>query len=85
VLADVVNTALGHKRVARADADGHVVYGTARRIGDENGASTDVDVRSQFLWVTLSTGFEAFWKVSELAWELTNGTFAVDYEPPQGS
>lgn len=81
VLYRVLDAALGHKPVAR-HLDGNVVYGTARRVGDEQGCTSDADLRDQFLWVTLNTGFEAFWPVKELALELFTGEFADDYQPP---
>jgi len=82
-LAAVFDAAARSAKVARALATGDVIYGTARAIGDEWGASIpDVDFRDRFLRVTSTSGFEHFWPVSELAKEVLDGHFAIDYEPP---
>lgn len=81
VLNRVLDAALFNKKVARAHTDGDIVYGIARRIGDQSGSTlSDRDIRDQFLWVTTKTGFEVFWPVSELANELFDGTFSDDYD-----
>ena len=81
-LAAVFDAAARSAKVARALATGDVIYGTARGVGDESGAVTDVDFRDRFLRVTSTAGFEHFWPVSHLAEEVLDGRFAVDYEPP---
>ncbi len=74
-------SATNWSRVARL-IDGHVHVGTARSIGDENGnfAGRNDDVRDCYLRVTLDTGFEAFWLVSELMGEVRSGYFVTNYQ-----
>jgi hypothetical protein len=66
-------------KVARL-VEGVVWYGTARNVGDQSGCRVDDDVRDQYLRVTLSSGFEAFWKVSDLIPEVSTGEFSTDYD-----
>ena len=78
LLADIVRAAHGCKKVARL-VDGNPSVGHARSIGTESGAfgTGRDDVRTQFLRVTLDSGFEAFWPVSELLTEYRDGDFAI--------
>src|SRR5690242_20946134 len=85
-LAAVFDAAGRSAKVARVIDGGAVIYGTARTIGDEQGCSVpDVDFRDRFLRVTATSGFDHYWPVSELAKEVLNGHFAVDYDPPPPS
>lgn len=79
----VIDAAAGGKKVARADDDGNVTYGTARSLcGDATGGFLGGrdDVRDCYLHVTLTTGFEAFWPVRELMPMVMSGMFVVGYE-----
>lgn len=60
-----------------------VVYGTARSVGDQEGRflASGEDVRGAYLRVTTSAGWEVFWPVAELAAEVPEGAFVVDYRP----
>lgn len=81
-LETIGNAAAWGQKVARVLADGNIVYGTARSIGDANGNfDFEHDVRAQFLRVTSVSGAEYFWPVAELMGEVTEGMFAVACEP----
>jgi hypothetical protein len=79
-LGQIVSCMKGRGQVARL-VDGNVLVGTARSVGDENGnfAAQLDDVRDCYLRVTLRSGFEAFWPVSELVQEM-GSYFVVGYE-----
>jgi hypothetical protein len=66
------------KRVARAQEDGSVLKGTARHfVKDPERAGflgPQDDVRDAYLRVTLTSGFEAFWLVSDLMPETAAGS-----------
>lgn len=71
----------GHQ--VRRLIDEQVFTGTARSIGDAEGAQSRLasqsDVRDRFLRVTLAiSGVDVFWPVMVLAQELHEGTFTVD-------
>jgi hypothetical protein len=62
--------------------DGSVAEGTARSIGTdaprgyfETGRD---DVKDLFMWVTLTSGFDVAWKLSELATQYERGEFGKD-------
>ncbi len=77
-VAAILSAVEGNKKVARLFPNGLVIIGTARRIGDQNGASMwHTDIRDQFLWVTTDQGSEAFWPVSELMPETYSGEFVT--------
>ena len=74
-LADVIRATEGNRKVARL-IDDYVFYGEARSIGDERGNfDFTSDARSQYLRVTLTGGFEAFWPIAELMDEVGPGLF----------
>lgn len=77
-LGVIVDAAQHNSKVARANSDGEVTYGTARSVGNETFAflKKGEDVRDAFLRVTTRGGFEAAWKVSELMDEVHTGEFA---------
>lgn len=71
-LGGVLNAAVNTSRVARAFADGDVVWGTARRV------SGDVyDVLNASLGVTTDSGWEQTWPILELIEEYQSGEFVV--------
>jgi hypothetical protein len=84
-LATIVTASFNSNRVTRLlpkdyeFGGGLIAEGTARSIGDKDGnfAGSDEDVRDCYLRVTTSTGFEAFWPVSELMDEVASGYFVV--------
>lgn len=78
-LGAVVTAAVTSAPVARANADGTVVYGTARSIGDEHGNFASNDVRDCFLRVTTTSGWDMFWPVSDLMAEVRSGLFVPNY------
>lgn len=79
-LAEIVRTVQLRTPVARV-IDSNVIYGQARRIGDQSGASMhDTDIRDQYLWVTTDRGNEAFWPVRDLMAEIVSGEFIPNYE-----
>jgi len=64
---------------------GRIYLGEARSIGTQDARfATDprIDVRDLYVRVTLDTGVEAFWLVSELMAEYPTGHFVPDYEIP---
>ncbi len=77
-LGVIVRAAQGSHLVARV-VDDRTLVGTARSIGTYEGqAAHGADVRGQYLRVTLSGGFDAYWMVSELMRDVAEGTFVVD-------
>lgn len=85
-LADIVRAAQGNVRVARlmpegTNAAGLIVKGTARSIGDLNGAfaGRNDDIRDCHLRVTTESGFEAYWLVADLIREHQGNTFITNY------
>jgi hypothetical protein len=79
-LSEVLRATEGNRKIARL-VNGDVITGTARRFGDQMGASMwDADIRDQFLWVTTSGGMETWWKVSVLMEEVQSGEFVIGYE-----
>ncbi|OLF08551.1 hypothetical protein [Actinophytocola xanthii] len=78
-LGAIVTGARRSARVSRA-LDYDAVSGTARAVvTDERGvfAGDRDDVRDCLLWVTLSSGFEAFWPVSDLVPEYQSSLFVL--------
>lgn len=80
-LAAIVSGAQRFARVSR-DLGDVVVTGTARHLvtDEETAAFPDYrrdDVRDCLLRVTLSTGFEAFWPVSELVVDYAAAMFVI--------
>lgn len=75
----IVGAAQHSYKVARLMDSGDVVEGTARSIGDQNGAflATGEDVRDGYLRVTTLQGWEAFWPMHALVSEQQEGTFIV--------
>jgi len=65
-------------KVARATEDGNVLYGVARHfVRDPERAvflGPDDDVRDAFLRVTMRSGYESFWRVSDLMPETAAGS-----------
>lgn len=78
--------ATSYAKVARVIGD-DVVYGIARCIGDTNGnfAGPGDDIRDCYLRVTTRSGFEAFWKVSELIDEHRQHLFVIGVDFPASS
>ena len=79
-LAIIVTAARSGARVARAVDDGDIIYGTARSIGDYYGAfaAGSDDIRDCYLRVTIDTGWEAFWPMSEIVDAVQAGLFLVN-------
>lgn len=78
-LSAIVSGARRSARVSRA-LDCDVVSGTARAVvTDERGlfAGARDDVRDCLLWVTLTSGFEAFWPMRDLVSEQQSGLFVL--------
>lgn len=78
-LGAIITAARRSARVSRA-LDCDVVSGTARAVvTDERGgfAGAHDDVRDCLLWVTLSSGFEAFWPVRDLVPDYLSGMFVL--------
>jgi hypothetical protein len=67
LLADIVRAAWNRSRIARALDNGYVISGTARGIGDDRGshAGPHDDIRECYLHVTMDSGWEQFWPMSE--------------------
>jgi hypothetical protein len=67
LLADIVRAAHNRSRIARALDNGYVISGTARGIGDDRGshAGPGDDIRECYLHVTMDSGWEQFWPMSE--------------------
>lgn len=83
-LGAIVSGARRSTRVSRA-LDCDVVSGTARAVvTDERGlfAGARDDVRDCLLWVTLSSGFEAFWPLRDLVDEQQSGLFVLHNADP---
>lgn len=83
-LAAVINTAIYGSKVARVAPKGHyaegdILQGTARSIGDANfnRLSSDTDVRDGFLRVTTRGGMEVAWPIRDLMDENARGEFAA--------
>jgi hypothetical protein len=83
-MAEIVNAAHKGAKVHRVDisvSDG-VVTGTARHLVTSPELpifpGRDDDIRDCFLRVTLTSGFEAFWLVSDLVTDLRNNGFMVE-------
>ena len=83
-LAEIVNAAHNGAKVGRILNMGYreTVIGTARHlvVSPEYPVfpGVDDDMRDGFLRVTLASGFEAFWPVSDLVTDLRNGEFMVE-------
>lgn len=81
-LGNLLRVAQGNQPVTRYIEDlDRTVSGTARAITRDNGVflGRDDDVRDAFLWVTLDSGFEAFWPVADLLVDISNGDMALNY------
>jgi hypothetical protein len=74
-LGDIVHaTEFSDIRVARTAGGGRVLRGRARSIGDASGnPDYTSDVRDLYLRVTLDSGSDAFWPVSDLIPEYRSG------------
>lgn len=83
-LADIVHAAQRSTRVARL-LDDTVAVGTARSIGDDQGnhSKADQDIRDLFLRVTLLSGFDVYWPISDLMAEHDSGEFVTNYRPEE--
>ena len=83
-LATIVEAAIHGTYVGRATESGDVMHGTARSIGNQTGgfATERDDIRDEYLRVTLSTGFDAFWPVAELMTEVNSGMFVAPFDRP---
>lgn len=75
----IVEAAQHSYKVARLMDSGDVVEGTARSIGNQNGAflATGDDVRDGYLRVTTMQGMEVFWPVHALVSDHQATTFVV--------
>ncbi len=83
-LESICRAAQTEASVARLMESGNVIYGTARSIGTEAGATEDVDIRDQHLRVTSTIGVEMSWRVADLMPQVSSGEFVTDYEAPAG-
>lgn len=77
---EVVNAACEGAKVAWANEDGDLHYGTARHIvkspDDYGFTGPDMDVRDGYLRITTRTGMEVAYNVKELAQMHAEGRFA---------
>jgi hypothetical protein len=80
--AYVIECAERNSKVRRLMPDGDIAEGTARSIGGDAPnfyfATGDDDVTTVFLRVTLVSGFETAWRLSELAAQYAIGEFCKD-------
>jgi hypothetical protein len=83
-LAAIIEMVIRTDKVARVAPKGHyaegdIIYGTARSLGDENGyfLTNKDDIRDAYLRVTTRGGMEAFWPVKDLVAEFNVDTFAT--------
>lgn len=76
-LGRLIAAAQSNSRVGFTVEGSASLYGTARRIGDENGANIHGrDVRDALLWVTTDQGFEHFLPIRDLI-EALGKTFFI--------
>jgi hypothetical protein len=80
-IADILRAAQGNQPVTRLLENGQVVVGTARAITHEGGGflGADDDVREGFLWMTMGSGFEQWWPMSEIVPLVQSGEIALNY------
>ena len=81
-LAEIVRAAQTTAKVARANHNGSVAYGTARSIGQDADhgflfLGKDEDIRDAYLRVTTREGFEVAWPVVALMSEAEFGLFCL--------
>jgi hypothetical protein len=88
----ILDAADRHAKVARLtenSLDLEPTYGTARALVRDSEHAYFLterdDVRNAYLWVTTTSGFEAFWPVAELVDDLRVSTLVLDYDPPKGA
>ena len=81
-LGAVVNAVQRKAKVARLIENGDVVIGTARSVGDINGAyaASHEDVRDCYLRVTAVAGFECFWPIRQLIEDYSTGVLVLNYK-----
>lgn len=80
-LAAIIDAAQRNAHVGYLTDNGDVVTGTVRSIGDERGnfLRSDEDVRNAYVRITLSSGFEVFRPIGDVAADIRETTFVIDY------